>query len=177
MKAVLFYALFSLGFVGQLTAQKSCATISYTQRQLQNNLLVTSNNTIATFSPQDAVTPGTEGITAGSVITIPVVVHILYHNQPEKINDAVVIEQLKTLNKCFRHQNADSVNTPAVFKSLAADCCLPPASRFQAAPPSGRSRPARRCRAPRDQRAPSRAENSPQSSTGLRSNAPARCAK
>lgn len=122
MKAVLFYALFSLGFVGQLTAQKSCATISYTQRQLQNNLSVTGNNTIATFLPQDAVTPGTEGITSGSVITIPVVVHILYHNPSEKISDAVVIEQLKTLNKCFRRQNADSVNTPAVFRSLAADC-------------------------------------------------------
>ena len=122
MKAVLFYVLISLGFAGQLTAQKSCATISYTQRQSQNDLSVTGNNTIATFSPQEAVTPGTEGISSGSVITIPVVVHILYHTPSEKISDAVVIEQLKILNKCFRHQNADSVNTPAVFKSLAADC-------------------------------------------------------
>jgi hypothetical protein len=122
MKVVLFYVLITLAFAGQLTAQKNCATISYTQRQLQNNLLVTGNNTLATFSLQDAVTPGTEGITAGSVITIPVVVHILYHNPGEKISDALVIKQLETLNKSFRHKNADSVNTPAVFKSLAADC-------------------------------------------------------
>jgi Pregnancy-associated plasma protein-A/Secretion system C-terminal sorting domain len=122
MKAVLFYVLVSIGFVGQLAAQKRCATVSYTQTQLQKNLSVTGNNTIATFSPQDAVTTGTEGVSSGSVITIPVVVHILYHNPSEKISDAVVIEQLKTLNQCFRRQHADSVNTPAVFKSLAADC-------------------------------------------------------
>jgi hypothetical protein len=124
MKAVLFYVLITLAFAGQLTAQKSCATISYTQRQLQNNLSVTGNNTIAAFSRLHIATPGMDGITptSSSVITIPVVVHILYHNPGEKINDAVVIEQLKTLNKSFRHQNADSVNTPAVFKSLAADC-------------------------------------------------------
>jgi hypothetical protein len=123
MKAVLFYVLVSIGFVGHLAAQKSCATVSYTQRQLQNNFSVAGNlNSTSSFSRQETATPGVEGISSASVITIPVVVHILYHYPDEKISDAIVIQQLKTLNECFRRLNADSVNTPAVFRSLAADC-------------------------------------------------------
>ena len=120
MKAVLFFTLTTLAFANNITAQKSCSTFSYQQKELKNSLALAENiNAIETFSPQNRlITDGTEA----AVIRIPVVVHILYHNPGEKISDALIIKQLEILNKCFRHQNADSVNTPAVFKSLAADC-------------------------------------------------------
>jgi hypothetical protein len=46
----------------------------------------------------------------------------LYHTPGEKISDARIIQQIEMLNKCFRRKNADTANTPAVFKPLAADC-------------------------------------------------------
>jgi hypothetical protein len=55
------------------------------------------------------------------VITIPVVIHVLYNNSTQNISDAQVISQIVSLNKDFRRQNADTINTPAVFKSVAAD--------------------------------------------------------
>lgn len=56
------------------------------------------------------------------VIKIPVVVHILYHHPSENISDEVVRQQLAELNACFRRSNADTLNTPARFRPLAADC-------------------------------------------------------
>jgi hypothetical protein len=57
-----------------------------------------------------------------SVITIPVVFHIVYEFNLENISDAQVLSQLVVLNEDFRlrNQNFES-NTPAVFKPLAAD--------------------------------------------------------
>jgi hypothetical protein len=93
---------------------------------------------IETFTSQHTnnnVNNGTSRI-EGNVIKIPVVVHILYHSPSEKISDARVQSQIDVLNKCFRHLNADSVKTPAVFKSLAADCEI----EFQLARSDSRSR-------------------------------------
>jgi hypothetical protein len=51
-----------------------------------------------------------------------VVVHILYHQPLENVSDAQVNSQITALNRAFRRQNADTINTPARFKPYAADC-------------------------------------------------------
>jgi hypothetical protein len=125
MKAVLFFALVVLGFTSKLNAQKKCATIANHQKQLLNNPSLAGNfNTAATFSRQDNNSAlGTDGVVVSdNIIIIPVVVHVLYHTPGEKISDARIIQQIEMLNKCFRRKNADTANTPAVFKPLAADC-------------------------------------------------------
>lgn len=57
------------------------------------------------------------------VITIPVVVHVVYNrNQPEQnISDEQIISQIEALNADFRRMNSDTVNTPEIFRNLAAD--------------------------------------------------------
>lgn len=127
MKAVSFYlSLFSFLFVNNLAAQKNCAAFLYGQREQKNfPALVENAAAIESFYQQQKITAEITGIAQvvlNKVITIPVVFHILYHTPEEKISDVLVSKQLELLNKCFRHKNADSVNTPAVFKSLAADC-------------------------------------------------------
>ena len=57
-----------------------------------------------------------------SIITIPVVVHIVYNNTNENISDNQIFSQLDILNEDFRRLNADSNNTPIAFRSVAADC-------------------------------------------------------
>ena len=58
---------------------------------------------------------------ANSIITIPVVVHVVYNNVTENISDAQIYSQLEILNEDFRRLNSDTVNTPAMFQSVAAD--------------------------------------------------------
>ncbi|MBL4754937.1 MAG: zinc metalloprotease, partial [Flavobacteriales bacterium] len=57
----------------------------------------------------------------GTVITIPVVVHVIYENNAENISDAQVISQIDVLNRDFRKLNVDTGNVPIGFQGLAAD--------------------------------------------------------
>jgi len=54
---------------------------------------------------------------------IPVVVHVIHKGEAigtgVNIPDAQIVSQIKVLNKDFKRANADSVNTPAEFQSLA----------------------------------------------------------
>lgn len=123
MKTVFFFAFAILAFASELTAQR-CNTFFYQQEQLKNDpALAEKMNAIEAFTKQHSSTPANNTVNriGGTVIKIPVVVHILYHSPSEKISDARVQSQLDVLNRCFRHRNADSVKTPSYFKPLAAD--------------------------------------------------------
>ena len=56
-----------------------------------------------------------------SVITIPIVIHILWNTPSQNISNAQVMSQLTILNNDFRRLNADTINTPVAFQSIAAD--------------------------------------------------------
>jgi hypothetical protein len=60
----------------------------------------------------------------GSVITIPVVIHIVHRtaNPSENISDEQIMSQLETLNNDYRRLNKDATSTPSLFQPLAADC-------------------------------------------------------
>ncbi len=65
-----------------------------------------------------------------TIIRIPVVVHVIHNNaggvvggaNNPNISDAQVRSQIAVLNKDYQHKNADSVNTRAIFKAVAANC-------------------------------------------------------
>ncbi len=56
-----------------------------------------------------------------SIITIPVVVHVLYNTSTENISYTQIQSQLDVLNQDFRKLNANAVNVPSAFSSYAAD--------------------------------------------------------
>lgn len=56
-----------------------------------------------------------------SVITIPVVVHVVYKTAAENVSKAIIQSQLNVLNADFRKLNADRNNVPNAFKPRAAD--------------------------------------------------------
>jgi len=57
-----------------------------------------------------------------SIITIPVVVHVVWKNSSQNISDAQILSQIDVLNKDFRRTNIDVINTPSVWQSIASDC-------------------------------------------------------
>jgi hypothetical protein len=122
MKAGLILISFTFLLSSQLKAQQPCASANYQEEQLRNNpSLVNRINSIELFSKQQ-ITTGANNRLEGSVIKIPVVVHILYHTASEKISDEQVASQITALNKYFRRGNNDTANTPAYFRQFAADC-------------------------------------------------------
>ena len=95
MKVGLVITLFSLFFFNQLTAQQRCSTSDYQQEQLSRNpSLLDRINAIELFTKQQSES-NIANRTEGAVIKIPVVVHILYHTQTEKISDARVASQIE----------------------------------------------------------------------------------
>lgn len=122
MKVGLIITLFALALTSQLSAQQRCSSAAYQQEILKSNpSLVERIKAIEVFTKQHTES-STASRTEGTVIKIPVVVHILYHTQSEKISDAQVATQIEALNKYFRRRNADTTSTPAYFRQLAADC-------------------------------------------------------
>ncbi|MFC2123462.1 choice-of-anchor J domain-containing protein [Bacteroidota bacterium] len=59
------------------------------------------------------------------IYIIPVVVHVIHKGESvgegTNISEAQIISQIEVLNEDFRRQNADTVNTPDMFKSVAVD--------------------------------------------------------
>jgi hypothetical protein len=122
MKTGLIIALFAFSS-SHLLAQR-CDVFAYQQAEIKNSPSLTEKiRSIETFVKQKEINSrSATARTEETVIKIPVVVHILYHTPEEKISDAAVMSQIEALNKCFRRRNADTVNTPAVFRPFAADC-------------------------------------------------------
>src|ERR1700741_2966275 len=58
---------------------------------------------------------------AATVVSIPVVVHVLYNTSTQNISDAQIQSQIAVLNEDFRKLNADRVNIPSAFSAAAAD--------------------------------------------------------
>ncbi|MCB0767718.1 MAG: zinc-dependent metalloprotease [Flavobacteriales bacterium] len=56
----------------------------------------------------------------GQDITIPVVMHVIWHTAAENVPDAALVQQLEVLNQDLRRTNPDAVNTPAALLGIAA---------------------------------------------------------
>lgn len=54
-------------------------------------------------------------------ITIPLVVHVVWRTQNERISKAQVDSQVTALNRDYRARNADKSNTPAIWSGLVTD--------------------------------------------------------
>ena len=59
---------------------------------------------------------------ANTIITIPVVVHVVWKTSEQNISDAQINSQIDVLNKDYRRTNIDIINTPNIWESVAADC-------------------------------------------------------
>jgi len=59
------------------------------------------------------------------VITIPTVVHVIYHYAPsDSISDAQIFSEIIALNKAFRKQNADTFPPSHPFAQYAGDAMI-----------------------------------------------------
>ena len=132
MKRILLFPLLLISqFI--VLAQKDCRNAEYRQQQINNSpALIARINAIEAFTKdlQRSRTIATNDINSQSntpapapqVIVIPVVVHVLYNNNAQNISNAQILSQIDVLNKDYARQNADTNNTPVVFRPFAANC-------------------------------------------------------
>jgi len=109
--------------VGSVFGQRTCLTTEKMNELIQADAKFAEHhravmNHIQTAKPENnflARNPNT-------VVTIPVVFHVLYKNATQNISDAQIQSQLDVLNKDYRKLNTDfSTVVPAYFQTYAAD--------------------------------------------------------
>ena len=128
MKRCLLALLVICFMVIAANAQRACVSYNYLQQQLKADpALAGKMARIEAFSANQLHKEYLTGVGTGDggglpVLKIPVVVHIVYNTTAQNISDAQVQSQIDVLNNDFNRLNADTANTPAGFKPLAADC-------------------------------------------------------
>lgn len=95
-----------------------CQTTLYTEQILSGNpeLRAKFEKQQAEFNSQVA----NSSLHTESVITIPVVFHILYNTPEQNVPDERIMEQLDVLNNDYNRMNQDAPCTPSAFQSVAA---------------------------------------------------------
>ena len=123
-----------LPFAGSLlitlssSAQRDCRWFDYKQQQLKADpSLAEKVEAVESFTRmqlhKSSVTitgQGTKDVIP-SLITIPVVVHIVYNSSSQNISDAQVLSQLDVLNADYGKHNADTSAIPSYYAPLAAN--------------------------------------------------------
>ena len=118
---ITFSFLFSYSFVS--AQKKECGTMEYLE-YLKNqdpqleNLMLQNEQVLQNWIKSHPSSKSTKS----TIITIPVVVHVVYNNPSENISTAQVLAQIAILNNDYRRLNADTSATPSVFSALGADC-------------------------------------------------------
>jgi hypothetical protein len=128
MKGSLFILLF-ISFRMLAFSQAECSTATYRAEMLRNSpRAALIAEAIEIFVKQhlenkgQRVNPNGPSAASPGIINIPVVVHIVYNTGAQNISDAQVVSQINVLNKDYIRQNADTNNTPVVFRNVAANC-------------------------------------------------------
>lgn len=128
MRTIATVLLLAIGM--QAAAQRTCATAAYAQHISANDATAQRMAAVETFiqAQKGKVTFGassqTDAKAEAPVIRIPVVVHVVYNTAAQNISEAQIKSQIAALNRDFRRQNADTVNTPERFKAFAADVAI-----------------------------------------------------
>lgn len=95
-----------------------CQTTLYTEQILSGNpeLRAKFEKQQAEFNSQVAKS----SLQTESVITIPVVFHILHNTLEQNVPDERIMEQLDVLNNDYNRYNQDAQSTPSAFQGVAA---------------------------------------------------------
>ena len=119
MKSI--FTLFLVSVTLFSNAQNRCGTEAITKQMMENNpeyaiakakVNAQTNKWIKNHHNDSEKT----------IITIPVVVHVVWNTTTENISNAQIFSQITVLNEDFRKDNTTAVNTPNVWQGIAADC-------------------------------------------------------
>ena len=120
MKKVIGFVLILL-FSTTLFAQERCGTTDYLHF-LENNHPKIMDEKINLEKGIQKWIKDNANYQLKSIITIPVVVHVVYNSPQQNISDQQIQSQITVLNNDYRRTNIDAMMPPSVWTSVAADC-------------------------------------------------------
>ncbi len=119
--AISFGLFFSILANASNPTQRNCGTMDNLARlQAEDPGLATRMQQIESMTNAYLAVHKNQN-TTNTVITIPVVFHIVYNGSTQNISDAQCIAQLNQLNLDFARLNSDASNTPSVWQGISAN--------------------------------------------------------
>ncbi len=100
--------------------RRTCATMDVYNKMIQKYPEYKINREIIEKQTQEYIKVHGK-LNSNTIITIPVVVHVVYNTPQQNISEDQVQSQIDVLNRDYRRHNLDTVNTPAPFKPVGAD--------------------------------------------------------
>jgi len=101
--------------------KKRCGTTEYMAKMRAENPAVGAQMQLNEQQLQQWMHQNQDMRTTNTVVTVPVVFHVLYHNSFQNISTNRIMDQLAVLNADYAELNADTTNIPGPFKPLAAN--------------------------------------------------------
>ena len=100
---------------------QACATTEYLKQQLIADPGLKSRMNTIEQGMAMRINDSKVAQRSSSIITIPVVVHVVYNLPEQNISDAQIQSQIDVLTEDFTKTNVDLINAPSAFQSLAAN--------------------------------------------------------
>jgi len=121
-KIVLLLCLMTVSIL--FAQERNCSSMENLEYRMQQDPgLKQRMADIETFTKQKMLQNQNNKI-SGSIITIPVVVHVIYNSANENISDAQIQSQIDVLNEDFRRTNSDADNTWSQAVDTEIEFCL-----------------------------------------------------
>jgi len=106
-----------------LNAQRNCATKDLIQLQ-QDDPKHAEQLRLIEERTEQYIQSRSEEEKVASIITIPVVIHVIYQTNAQNISDAQIASQMQVLNDDFRRNNSDANNTWSQAADTEIEFCL-----------------------------------------------------
>ena len=116
-----FFIILFLLFTSLIFAQERCGTTEYMLQIESKYPEIIAERMKLEKNIQKWITKNPD-YHQKTIITVPVVVHVVYNAPQENISDQQIQSQIDVLNKDYRRTNIDNIMTPSVWTSIAADC-------------------------------------------------------
>ena len=112
--------MFSLQIVAQNEENTPCGTSILENELIKSDPISAENLSLFDELSKEAASSGIFK-TEASLIIIPVVVHVMYADQSDNISRDQILDAIDVINLDYRRLNADTTDTRAIFKNVAAD--------------------------------------------------------
>ena len=123
MRQFLTFLLFFLMLLpASLLSQRNCASMEVLESQIAEDPGMVERMEAIEDRTQEFL--DFEGATTRSVVTIPVVFHVIYKTNAQNLSDAQLQSQIDVLNEDFRRTNADQNNNWSQAADSEIEFCL-----------------------------------------------------
>ena len=118
MKGIFTILLVSISLT--TIAQERCGTEIHTENMMKKNASYAIARNKVNFQTEKWI-KNHPNHSEKTIITIPIIVHVLWKTNTHNISDAQIQSQIDVLNEDYRRANIDKINTPNVWQTIAAD--------------------------------------------------------